>query len=74
MLVAGDDSKYKSLVLNLVSAIGFEAVDAGPLSAARLLEPLALLWIKLAMKAGFGRDFAFALIRKSRHTAQEHKT
>jgi predicted dinucleotide-binding enzyme len=64
MLVAGDDEAAKPRILALVSAIGFEAVDAGPLSAARLLEPMALMWIRLALFLGQGRDFAFALLRR----------
>jgi predicted dinucleotide-binding enzyme len=52
--------------MGLVFQVGFQAVDAGPLSAARLLEPLAMLWIELALKRGLGRDFAFALVRSSR--------
>jgi predicted dinucleotide-binding enzyme len=35
-----------------------EAVDAGDLPSARLLEPLAMLWIKLAFAQGLGRDLA----------------
>ena len=64
MFVAGDDGAKKPSVLALVSDIGFEAVDAGPLSAARLLEPLALLWIRLSMTSPGGRERAFALIRR----------
>ena len=66
MLVAGDDATRKPVVMGLVFQVGFQAVDAGPLSAARLLEPLAMLWIELALKRGLGRDFAFALVRSSR--------
>jgi predicted dinucleotide-binding enzyme len=43
MFVAGDDVASKAKVLALVESTGFEAVDAGPLHAARLLEPLAML-------------------------------
>ena len=50
-------------MLGLVRDLGFEAVDAGPLKSARLLEPYAMLWITLAMKQGFPRNFAFGLIR-----------
>jgi predicted dinucleotide-binding enzyme len=38
-------------------------VDAGALSIARLLEPVAMLWIHLAFRRGLGRDFAFKLLR-----------
>ena len=38
---------------------------AGGLEYARLLEPLAMLWIHLAYsKGGPGRDFALSLLRK----------
>ncbi|SMC16379.1 hypothetical protein SAMN02745857_00170 [Andreprevotia lacus DSM 23236] len=63
MFVAGDDSRHKPLVLQLVADLGFDAIDAGPLRAARLLEPLAMLWIDLATKLGHPRDFAFARVR-----------
>jgi len=42
--------------------LGFEAVDAGPLREARCLEPLALLWIHLALKQGLGVNIAFKLM------------
>lgn len=64
MFVCGDDQESKPTVLNLTEEIGFEAIDAGQLSTARLLEPYASLWIKLAVAYGQGRDFAFALVRR----------
>lgn len=64
MFVCGDDAESRSLVRELVASVGFDALDAGGLRAARLLEPLAMLWIHLSMKAGLGRDFAFALLRR----------
>jgi predicted dinucleotide-binding enzyme len=48
--------------MELIAKLGFEAVDAGPLKNARLLEPLAMLWIGQAMKHGRGWEFAFALV------------
>jgi predicted dinucleotide-binding enzyme len=63
MFVAGDDTEAKKTVLKLVSDVGFEAVDAGPLTNARLLEPLAMLWIYLAFH-GLGRNFAFGLLKR----------
>jgi hypothetical protein len=50
--------------MDLARDLGFEAVDAGPLRSARLLEPLAMLWIDQAMARGAGRNFAFALVRR----------
>jgi predicted dinucleotide-binding enzyme len=64
MFVAGDDAARKPEVMRLVSDLGFAAVDAGPLRAGRLLEPLAMLWIELALNRGQGHDFAFALARR----------
>ena len=63
MFVAGDDAAVKPQVLELVRDLGFEAIDAGPLKMARLLEPYAMLWISLALKQGLPRNFAFRLIR-----------
>jgi len=48
----------------LAAELGFDVVDAGGLIAARYLEPLAILWIHLAYKAGFGPNIAFRLIRR----------
>jgi predicted dinucleotide-binding enzyme len=64
MFVAGDNATNKPKVIELVGALGFEVVDAGPLRNARLLEAHAMLWIDLALKRGLGRDFAFCLLRK----------
>lgn len=63
MLVAGDDAAAKGTVLELAKALGFDAVDAGPLEAARDLERLAALWIRLA-RGELGREIAFALLRR----------
>lgn len=64
MFVCGDDAASRATVVELAKAIGFETIDAGKLSIARLLEPLAMLWIHLAFKSELGRDFAFALLRR----------
>jgi predicted dinucleotide-binding enzyme len=64
MLLCGDDALAKAAVWQLAEEVGFEPVDAGPLSAARHLENLALLWIHLAQVNGLGRGIAFRLERK----------
>jgi 8-hydroxy-5-deazaflavin:NADPH oxidoreductase len=64
MFVAGDDPAGKKTVLDLVSALGFEAIDAGELVIARLLEPYAMLWIHLMARRKVGRSFAFGLLRR----------
>jgi len=60
MFYAGDDAGAKAVAKQLSDQVGFESIDAGPLENARLLESWAVLWIKLAMQYGHGRDFAFA--------------
>ncbi len=65
MPVCGDDAQARGKVIALASLIGFDAVDLGPLSAARYIEPFAMTWIHMAFKQGLGRNFAFALLRRS---------
>lgn len=64
MFVCGDDTAAKATVSELVKSLGFDVVDAGPLASARLLEPLAMLWISLAYAWGQGTDIAFRLLRR----------
>jgi len=64
MFVAGDDAEAKRVATQLSNDLGFETVDAGPLKQARLLEPLAMLWISLAYAQGLGPNFAFKLLRR----------
>jgi 8-hydroxy-5-deazaflavin:NADPH oxidoreductase len=64
MFVAGDDVAGKDIVLGLVSSLGFEAIDAGELTVARLLEPFGMLWIHLMARRKMGRSFAFGLLRR----------
>jgi len=64
MLYCGDDAAAKSTAAQLATDLGFAAYDAGPLSEARLLEPLALIWIKLAVQQKMGLNFAFRLVRR----------
>jgi predicted dinucleotide-binding enzyme len=63
MFYAGDDAEAKAVAKRLATELGFDAVDAGPLARARLLEPFALLWITLAV-GGLGREIAFRLVRR----------
>ncbi|MCB0063652.1 MAG: NAD(P)-binding domain-containing protein [Caldilineaceae bacterium] len=64
MFIAGNDTEAKQTVTALTAALGFDVVDAGDISKARLLEPLALLWINLALVQGQGREIALKLVRR----------
>lgn len=64
MLVCGDDDEAKKTVLQLVEDIGFEAIDAGRLEVARLIEPFGMTWIHLAYQQGLGRDWALQIVRR----------
>ena len=64
MPVCGDDADARQRVMSLAALIGFDTVDLGPLTAARYLEPFAMTWIHMAIKQGYGRKFAFALLRR----------
>ena len=59
---AGDDAAAKADVLELERAIGFDAVDAGPLRNARLLEPLGYFNIQLGYGLKMGTDTGFKLM------------
>jgi predicted dinucleotide-binding enzyme len=63
VFVAGDDPAAKGEVTELATAIGFEAVDAGPLAIARLLEPLGYLNIQLGYVLGLGTQIGVRLVR-----------
>jgi len=60
----GDDAASKAKVRELIEAAGFDPVDVGPLRNARLLEPLAMLWIDLAVNQRQGANHAFKLLRR----------
>ena len=64
MFICGDDEGAKETVAELAAGLGFDVVDAGPLEASRLLEPMAALWVNLAYKLGHGADVGFRLLRR----------
>jgi NADPH-dependent F420 reductase len=63
LFYCGDDADAKKVTAQLATELGFNAVDAGPLTQARLLEPFALLWISLAIKQGFGFHWGFKVLK-----------
>ncbi len=64
MVYCGDDAAAKGVAATLAADLGFEPLDLGPLSGARLLEPHAMVWIRLAIVQKLGRDVAFGLMRR----------
>jgi predicted dinucleotide-binding enzyme len=64
MFYCGDDAEAKATAARLAADLGFDPVDAGKLDQARLLEPLALLWIRLAYVQNQGREIAFKLMKR----------
>ena len=67
--ICGDDAAAKQVASNLISELGFDVVDAGALESSRLLEPLALLMIRLSMKKSLGAGIGFRVLRESRATS-----
>ena len=63
LFVAGDNAKAKQTVMQLGREIGFDPVDAGPLKAARYLEPMAMLLINLGYGLGMGTGIGYKLVK-----------
>ena len=64
LFICGDDLDAKSKTKQLGHDLGFDVIDVGPLTNARLIEPLAMLWIELAYNQGMGTDIAFKLLTR----------
>jgi predicted dinucleotide-binding enzyme len=64
MFFCGDDTAAKLTVRQLIEDIGFDPVDAGSLTSSRYLEPLAMLYIHLAFRQGFGSNCAFKIMKR----------
>lgn len=66
MFFCGDDSDAKEKVGKLITELGMEPVDSGPLVNARYLEPLAMLYIHLAVHQGWGGNCALKVLRREK--------
>lgn len=64
MFICGDDAQAKAAVKKLSDDLGFDTIDAGALSSARYLEPVAMLWIHMAIDLGWGPNFAFKTLKR----------
>ena len=63
MAYCGDDDGAKGVAATLISDVGFEPVDVGPLRIARYLEPFALLMRQLAYEGDGGPEIAYRFER-----------
>lgn len=63
----GDDEAAKSTAATLICDAGFEAIDAGPLKSARLIEPFALLTVQAAIHQRV-RNVGFQFLRPVKHS------
>jgi predicted dinucleotide-binding enzyme len=63
--VCGDDAEAKRIVGRLVSELGAQPVDAGPLTAARLIEPAMALLVGIAY-ADVPRDVGLRLLERDK--------
>ena len=64
LFYCSDDDDAKEIVEKLATDLGFEAVDTGGLGMARSLEPMALLWIRLAVRRGRNPNFTWAMLKR----------
>jgi len=63
LVYCGDDRRGKRLAAGLISDVGFDPVDAGPLRIARYTEPFALLVAQLAYEGTGGPELAYRFER-----------
>lgn len=63
MFICGNSDSAKTTVSDILRAFGWDVIDGGDITAARYLEPVAMVWIRYAMTTGT-RNHAFKLLRK----------
>jgi predicted dinucleotide-binding enzyme len=66
LVYCGDDARSKKVAAELISDVGFEPIDAGPLRIARYTEPFALLMAQIAYEGGGGPELAYRFERFAR--------
>lgn len=59
LVYCGDHRQSKSVAAELIRDVGFDPIDAGPLSIARYTEPFALLVAQLAYEGESGPELAY---------------
>jgi predicted dinucleotide-binding enzyme len=64
MFICGNDDEAKKMVIDsILTPFGWETIDIGGIEGARLLEPLAMLWITYYFRTNNG-NHAFKLLMK----------
>ena len=63
LVYCGDDTRGKETAARLISDLGFDPVDAGPLRIARYMEPFGLLVAQLAYEGEVGPELAYRFER-----------
>ena len=61
--MCGNEISAKDVVRKLLGELGWDPIDIGGIEGARLLEPLAVLYVTYAVRTG-GWNHAFKLLRK----------
>lgn len=62
MFICGNDENAKTQVTQLIKSFGWNTIDIGNIEESRLLEPLAMIWIKYGFKYNEWNQ-AFKLLR-----------
>jgi len=63
MFIGGNDNEAKRTVTGITTAFGWNTIDLGDISAARLLEPLCLVWVLYGLRTQ-GWNHAFKLLKQ----------
>jgi len=70
LVYCGDNRKAKQIAAKLIRDVGFDPIDAGPLTTARYMEPFTMLVAQLAYEGRSGPQVAYRFERfASRVTA-----
>lgn len=65
MFICGDDAGAKLVVEDVCRKFGWNPVDMGGIEVCRYLEPMAMVWIRYALKGeGWNPNHAFKLLHK----------
>jgi predicted dinucleotide-binding enzyme len=63
MFIGGNDAAAKTTVTDILTAFGWSTIDIGGIEAARLLEPMCILWVLYGIRTN-SWNHAFKLLRK----------